>query len=309
MVDIISPELGRVVDLETFKQRDLGQGFLFVVGKDLVSVANFQGAGGTTVTNPANSSTITISSAAGVSLDDDNTWTGAQTFESGTFKNNALFLNDVSDDNYVKLKISGEFANNNGVLSIPSTDSDTFMMVDEAQTVTGTKTFGDGTFRFYHAGSNKTINIDPTFQLANRNLYIPTLANDSFFICSNATNQFVYGLTYFPATLVISSSGTNGVVLGANASQTGQIGASFPLLTENSKIMTGHVFPTVTLTAGTATVLTANIHTGDVIVPTRISGAGASIGITSYSIVDGVSFTLNGAATDDGTYAVLVLKP
>lgn len=71
----------------------------------------------------------------------------------------------------------------------------------------------------------------------------------------------------------------------------------------------GMMGTTAAMTAGTVTVTNSNVLTGDIIMATRVSGAGDSAGITSYSIVNATSFTLNGVATDDGVYAYVIFRP
>jgi hypothetical protein len=64
---------------------------------------------------------------------------------------------------------------------------------------------------------------------------------------------------------------------------------------------------TVTLVAGTATVLTDGLNTGDTVFTSLITASNP--GFISYSIVDGVSFTLtssNGA--DASTYSYMITK-
>lgn len=74
----------------------------------------------------------------------------------------------------------------------------------------------------------------------------------------------------------------------------------------NSIAFTG---TTTAMVAGVVTVTDSRVKTGDIIQATRVSGAGVSAGITSYSIVNVTSFTLNGVITDDGVYSYIVIRP
>lgn len=89
-------------------------------------------------------------------------------------------------------------------------------------------------------------------------------------------------------------------VIGGSDDVLSQFGGS------NSVAFTG---TTSAMVAGTVTVADTRIRTGDIIQATRVSGAGVSSGITSYSIVNATSFTLNGVATDDGVYSYIVIRP
>lgn len=169
----------------------------------------------------------------------------------------------------------------------PATVTSGFVTLDTVQTITAAKTFtGDITL----SGISNSLN------------------NFNFFNGFNFFQQEAYmrdgvRLYFFP-------SGNANWVRVETAVPSANYTLTIPALSANSTLQAGFSLTSAAMTAGTVVISDSRFKTGDIIQCTRKSGAGASTGLKSVTIVDSTSCTLEAnAATDDGVWYVTVTKP
>lgn len=134
---------------------------------------------------------------------------------------------------------------------------------------------------------------------------IATVAEGTFSATSNASSLvFQTGSSEVATTKVTISSGGNVTVANGNL-VLGTAGNGFQIK-EGSNARMG----TATLSGGTIAVSNTSAATGDRIFIQRVSGTSAEFGHLSYTISNGVSFTINSTdAQDDSVVNWLIIKP
>lgn len=174
----------------------------------------------------------------------------------------------------------------------------------KANTWTGTQTFK--TAKFLDSDQSNIISLVFGNESADRNLTVPQMGGDSSILLTNAAgNQFVTTGMGFSNTLYLMG-GSAAVHLSTN-SQSSYRDVLYPTLNSDATAFCGLYGTTSAMSAGSVTVSNANVHTGDKIMLTRISGANP--GFTSVSISDGVGFTVTSSSgTDAGVYNYVVVK-